>query len=95
MLAVNKARCVSLAHVIRPCLACPACPAGDTICRTLEYCGADVLRLNHVGDWGTQFGMLIEHMNDSRTGGAGGDAGKDEDVSDLQVGGGRGGRFGV
>ncbi|GAB5360812.1 hypothetical protein AAMO2058_000659300 [Amorphochlora amoebiformis] len=35
---------------------------GDTICKTLELCGADVVRLNHVGDWGTQFGMLIEHM---------------------------------
>ncbi len=27
---------------------------GDTIARTLEFCGADVLRLNHIGDWGTQ-----------------------------------------
>ena len=38
---------------------------GDTICRTLEFAGASVLRLNHVGDWGTQFGMLIEHLKDS------------------------------
>jgi arginyl-tRNA synthetase len=32
---------------------------GDCIARTLEFVGYDVLRLNHVGDWGTQFGMLI------------------------------------
>jgi arginyl-tRNA synthetase len=35
---------------------------GDTISRILEFCGHDVLRINHVGDWGTQFGMLINHM---------------------------------
>jgi len=28
----------------------------------LEFLGHDVLRLNHVGDWGTQFGMLIRFM---------------------------------
>ncbi len=32
---------------------------GDTITRILEFSGHDVLRVNHVGDWGTQFGMLI------------------------------------
>ena len=32
---------------------------GDTLCRVHEFLGHDVLRLNHVGDWGTQFGMLI------------------------------------
>lgn len=37
---------------------------GDTICRILEYLGHDVLRLNHLGDWGTQFGMLIAHLQD-------------------------------
>ncbi|XP_073979535.1 arginine--tRNA ligase-like protein isoform X1 [Rhodnius prolixus] len=37
---------------------------GDSICRLLEYLGHDVLRLNHVGDWGTQFGMLIAHLQD-------------------------------
>lgn len=30
---------------------------GESICRLLEFFGHDVLRLNHVGDWGTQFGM--------------------------------------
>ncbi|XP_012280071.1 arginine--tRNA ligase, cytoplasmic [Orussus abietinus] len=37
---------------------------GDSICRLLEYLGHDVMRLNHVGDWGTQFGMLIAHLQD-------------------------------
>eukprot|EP00124_Ichthyophonus_hoferi_P003459 Ihof_evm5s300 gene=Ihof_evmTU5s300 len=37
---------------------------GDTICRMLEFLGHDVLRINHVGDWGTQFGMLIAHLKD-------------------------------
>jgi arginyl-tRNA synthetase len=35
---------------------------GDSIARVLEFVGHDVLRLNHVGDWGTQFGMLITHL---------------------------------
>jgi arginyl-tRNA synthetase len=30
--------------------------------RVLEFRGHSVLRLNHVGDWGTQFGMLITHL---------------------------------
>uniref|UniRef100_A0A8D8VM71 Probable arginine--tRNA ligase, cytoplasmic n=1 Tax=Cacopsylla melanoneura TaxID=428564 RepID=A0A8D8VM71_9HEMI len=38
---------------------------GDAICRLLEYLGHDVVRLNHVGDWGTQFGMLIAHLQDT------------------------------
>ena len=37
---------------------------GECIARTLEFLGHDVLRLNHVGDWGTQFGMLITHLRD-------------------------------
>lgn len=32
---------------------------GDCIARLLEYVDYDVLRLNHIGDWGTQFGMLL------------------------------------
>ncbi|MBL1211462.1 arginine--tRNA ligase [Geminocystis sp. GBBB08] len=35
---------------------------GDSIARILELRGYDVLRLNHVGDWGTQFGMLINYL---------------------------------
>ena len=37
---------------------------GDAIVRTLEFLGNTVVRANHVGDWGTQFGMLIEHLLD-------------------------------
>ncbi|XP_078041342.1 arginine--tRNA ligase-like protein [Augochlora pura] len=37
---------------------------GESIARLLEYLGHDVLRINHVGDWGTQFGMLIAHLQD-------------------------------
>ncbi|MBE9201953.1 MULTISPECIES: arginine--tRNA ligase [unclassified Nodularia (in: cyanobacteria)] len=37
---------------------------GDSIARILEFQGHDVLRLNHVGDWGTQFGMLITHLRE-------------------------------
>ncbi|KAI3959779.1 hypothetical protein MKW98_029816 [Papaver atlanticum] len=35
---------------------------GDIIARLLEYSNVEVLRRNHVGDWGTQFGMLIEYL---------------------------------
>ncbi|PCH55095.1 MAG: arginine--tRNA ligase [Legionellales bacterium] len=35
---------------------------GDSISRILEFLGHDVLRLNHIGDWGTQFGMLISYL---------------------------------
>lgn len=35
---------------------------GDCLAHILEACGYDVLRLNHVGDWGTAFGMLIAYM---------------------------------
>jgi arginyl-tRNA synthetase len=38
---------------------------GDCIARVLEFCGHDVLRLNHVGDWGTQFGMLILFLREA------------------------------
>lgn len=38
---------------------------GDCIARILEFQGHDVLRLNHVGDWGTQFGMLITYLREA------------------------------
>ncbi len=38
---------------------------GDCIARILEFRGHDVLRLNHVGDWGTQFGMLIAYLREA------------------------------
>ena len=37
---------------------------GDAICRMLTFTGNEVVRRNHVGDWGTPFGMLIEHLLD-------------------------------
>ncbi|XP_055339993.1 LOW QUALITY PROTEIN: arginine--tRNA ligase, cytoplasmic-like [Paramacrobiotus metropolitanus] len=37
---------------------------GDSIANMLEFAGHDVLRLNHLGDWGTQFGMLIAHLEE-------------------------------
>lgn len=40
---------------------------GDAISRTLELQGHKVIRQNHVGDWGTQFGMLLAHMDDVRS----------------------------
>ncbi|WP_433164903.1 arginine--tRNA ligase [Kribbella sp. CA-247076] len=33
---------------------------GDALCNVLQYVGYDVVRQNHVGDWGTQYGMMIE-----------------------------------
>jgi len=37
---------------------------GDSIANLFEAYGYEVLRINHVGDWGTQFGMLIAHLID-------------------------------
>ena len=37
---------------------------GDALARTLEHLGHEVIRQNHIGDWGTPFGMLIEHLLD-------------------------------
>jgi len=46
---------------------------GDSIARLLAWQGHTVIRRNHVGDWGTPFGMLIEHLVDE--GSAGGETG--------------------
>jgi arginyl-tRNA synthetase len=37
---------------------------GDALARILEFAGHQVIRDNHLGDWGTPFGMLIEHLID-------------------------------
>ncbi len=37
---------------------------GDCLARVLEFLGHTVIRQNHVGDWGTQFGMLIAHLKE-------------------------------
>ena len=50
---------------------------GDTIVRMLEFKGHTVIRENHVGDWGTPFGMLIEHLLDM---------GEDRAANELGVG---------
>ncbi|MFB9235969.1 arginine--tRNA ligase [Plantactinospora siamensis] len=41
---------------------------GDALVRVLEFLGGTVLRQNHIGDWGTQFGMLIQHLMERRPG---------------------------
>lgn len=40
---------------------------GDSISRLFEFLGYDVLRLNHIGDWGTAFGMLIAYMKETQS----------------------------
>ncbi len=37
---------------------------GDAVVKALEFRGDKVIRQNHMGDWGTQFGMLIAHLSD-------------------------------
>jgi len=41
---------------------------GDAVGRVLEFLGDTVIRQNHVGDWGTQFGMLLAYMEEKRSG---------------------------
>jgi len=50
---------------------------GDCLVRLLELVGDSVVRENHVGDWGTPFGMLIEHLVD---------IGEDEAVHEIALG---------
>ncbi|MCE7082522.1 arginine--tRNA ligase [Streptomyces sp. ST2-7A] len=37
---------------------------GDSLVRVLDFLGTDVVRQNHIGDWGTQFGMLIQYLTE-------------------------------
>ncbi|WP_421683424.1 arginine--tRNA ligase [Stutzerimonas urumqiensis] len=37
---------------------------GDAVARVLEFLGDEVIRQNHVGDWGTQFGMLLAYLEE-------------------------------
>ncbi|MFC9963880.1 arginine--tRNA ligase [Nocardia ignorata] len=37
---------------------------GDSLARVFGFLGADVIRANHLGDWGTQFGMLIQYIDE-------------------------------
>ncbi len=54
---------------------------GDALCRVLEFRGHRVIRQNHVGDWGTQFGMLIAFMRREAQRGAD----LAEDLADLEA----------
>jgi len=56
---------------------------GDTLCNILEFAGHDVVRLNHVGDWGTQFGMLVEHLRDEFPAALKKETSQDVDLGDL------------
>jgi arginyl-tRNA synthetase len=53
---------------------------GDAIAKVLEFLGHKVIRQNHLGDWGTQFGMLIEHLI-----GSGWNIGEGKSIGDLNV----------
>ncbi len=50
---------------------------GDALARMYDFSGHDVMRQNHVGDWGTPFGMLIEHLLD---------LGEDQAIATLSIG---------
>ena len=52
---------------------------GDAIARVLEFLGHEVVRHNHVGDWGTQFGMLIAYLDQQQDGDA------TAELADLEV----------
>jgi len=56
---------------------------GDTLSNLLSFAGHDVLRLNHVGDWGTQFGMLVEHLRDEFPQALNKETSKNVDLGDL------------
>ncbi|MCP8349557.1 arginine--tRNA ligase [Pseudomonas sp. FBF18] len=49
---------------------------GDAVARVLEFLGDDVVRQNHVGDWGTQFGMLMAYLEENPI--------TSEELSDLE-----------
>ncbi|WML91751.1 arginine--tRNA ligase [Thiothrix lacustris] len=57
---------------------------GDAVVRVLEFQGHKVIRQNHVGDWGTQFGMLIAHMV-SLADKNGGVSGVEPQLADLET----------
>ncbi|MCL2907355.1 arginine--tRNA ligase [Shewanella fodinae] len=54
---------------------------GDAVVRALEFLGHNVIRQNHVGDWGTQFGMLLAYMEELR---AANGATSEVELSDLE-----------
>jgi len=56
---------------------------GESIARLFEFLGYDVLRLNHLGDWGTQFGMLIHYLKINEPDVI--DGSKNADLTDLMT----------
>ena len=50
---------------------------GDALARMNRFVGNNVIARNHIGDWGTPFGMLIEHLLD---------LGEDQAVAELSIG---------
>ena len=56
---------------------------GDAICRTLEFLDHRVIRQNHVGDWGTQFGMLTAYLDEVQAAAKGG-AGAVAEAAELE-----------
>ena len=69
--APNVAKELHVGHIRSTCI-------GDAIVRVLEYLGHRVIRQNHLGDWGTQFGMLVELLTDQ-----GWEAGGKQHIADL------------
>ena len=53
---------------------------GDACARMLEFLGNKVVRANHIGDWGTQFGMLIAYLEKMEN-----ESGADLDLSDFEA----------
>jgi arginyl-tRNA synthetase len=53
---------------------------GDAVVRCLEFLGHKVIRANHIGDWGTQFGMLIANLEDLEAG----STAENIDLADLE-----------
>ncbi len=53
---------------------------GDSLARVFGFLGDTVTRQNHIGDWGTQFGMLLEHLIET-----GWDSSGDHSISDLNA----------
>ena len=54
---------------------------GDSVVRVLEFLGHHVIRQNHIGDWGTQFGMLIAELDEQTAS----SADSDLELNDLEV----------
>jgi len=71
--APNVAKEMHVGHLRSTCI-------GDSLVRVLEVLGHTVIRQNHIGDWGTQFGMLIEHLLD-----LGWASGGDHSIADLNA----------